>query len=78
MDRNGRENVTARVEKGVQVFEPLLFNQIRQYFHNRTTRIEGCDPVNTALNEQVPNRLVVLYSALSLFQMEDTLNRIHS
>ena len=78
MDRNGRENVTTHIEKGIKVFELLPFDQIRQYFHNHSACIEGCDLINTVLNKQVPNRLAVLYSALSSFQMEETVERIHS
>ena len=75
IDRDGRKNVTATATKGTRKWQPLSFEDIRQYFHNRSNRIGDFDQMLT--DSPQPERMKALYSALAAFQLEETMERIH-
>ena len=79
MDRQGNKNVTATATRGTKKYQDMSFDDLRQYFHNRSNRISGFDQM---LGEDIatshrPDRMKALYSALAAFQLEETADKMH-
>lgn len=74
-DRLGRLNVTSETEKGVELFQPLDFKQIQQYFCNSSSRHSGTDPF---VPGETRGDMSAMYAALASFEIECTFRQIHS
>ena len=75
-DRMGRLNVTSETSKGVQVFQPLDFKKIKQFFFNSSSRHSGTDPFVPNANQA--GDMSALYAALAGFEMECMFKQLHS